>query len=359
MALTKIGADGVKDDAITPDKIPANAIGSSEIADTAVTLAKLEHGTSSNDGKFLRANNGADPTFESIPAAAIASIANDGANRVLTSDGDGTATAETNLRYDGTNFLIGTDTEAPYNNRNLTVAAGSSGSTTVAIEVRSPSAGSGRVIFSDGTTADAAANQGQVIYDHQNEKLLLGVAANYQNVAVESTGGTGADLNIIDGNLKFASGHGIDFSASSNESGSTDELLADYERGSFTGEWYFSPTNASSVTYTYQGGMYVKVGRMVYFTLHMWTSSKGTLSSGSGWCQISGLPFAVDAEGGFACVAYYDNFGSFNPSVARVTPSERIYIAQHNSGGYSQDLQHSHMNNTTRMHIGGCYATTS
>ena len=36
------------------------------IADEAVTLAKLEHGTSSNDGKFLRANNGADPTFETV-----------------------------------------------------------------------------------------------------------------------------------------------------------------------------------------------------------------------------------------------------------------------------------------------------
>ena len=66
MALTKIGTDGVKDDAITSGKIPANAVGSSEIADTAVTLAKLEHGTSSNDGKFLRANNGADPTFETV-----------------------------------------------------------------------------------------------------------------------------------------------------------------------------------------------------------------------------------------------------------------------------------------------------
>ena len=66
MALTKIGTDGVKDDAVTSGKIPANAVGSSEIADTAVTLAKLEHGTSSNDGKFLRANNGADPSFETV-----------------------------------------------------------------------------------------------------------------------------------------------------------------------------------------------------------------------------------------------------------------------------------------------------
>lgn len=66
MALTQISTAGVKDDAVTSGKIPANAVGSSEIADTAVTLAKLAHGTSSNDGKFLRANNGADPTFETV-----------------------------------------------------------------------------------------------------------------------------------------------------------------------------------------------------------------------------------------------------------------------------------------------------
>ena len=46
--------------------IANNAVTTAKIADEAVTLAKLEHGTSSNDGKFLRANNGADPTFETV-----------------------------------------------------------------------------------------------------------------------------------------------------------------------------------------------------------------------------------------------------------------------------------------------------
>ena len=46
--------------------IKSNAIKTADIADEQITLAKLEHGTSSNDGKFLRANNGADPTFETV-----------------------------------------------------------------------------------------------------------------------------------------------------------------------------------------------------------------------------------------------------------------------------------------------------
>ena len=40
--------------------------GAVTIADEAITLAKLEHGDANNDGKFLRANNGADPSFETI-----------------------------------------------------------------------------------------------------------------------------------------------------------------------------------------------------------------------------------------------------------------------------------------------------
>ena len=56
----------IADDAVTNAKIALNAVGTTEIADEAVTLAKLPHGDGSSDGKFLRANNGADPTFETI-----------------------------------------------------------------------------------------------------------------------------------------------------------------------------------------------------------------------------------------------------------------------------------------------------
>jgi len=49
------------------DKLTVN-----EIADEAISLAKLEHGTASNDGKFLRANNGGDPTFETINTNLVA-----------------------------------------------------------------------------------------------------------------------------------------------------------------------------------------------------------------------------------------------------------------------------------------------
>ena len=46
MAITKISTDGYKDE--------------------SVDLTKLPHGDANNNGKFLRANNGADPTFETV-----------------------------------------------------------------------------------------------------------------------------------------------------------------------------------------------------------------------------------------------------------------------------------------------------
>ena len=53
-------------EAVSTSKIEGLAVTTAKIADQAVDLTKLPHGTSSNDGKFLRANNGADPTFETV-----------------------------------------------------------------------------------------------------------------------------------------------------------------------------------------------------------------------------------------------------------------------------------------------------
>ena len=222
MGLTQVSTDGVKNDAITKTKIPANQIETSEIASGAVTstqildntivdgdiadatisLAKLEHGTSSNDGKYLRANNGADPTFETIPPAAITAIANTGANRVITDDGDGTVTAETNFSYDGTKCLIGTATGAPFVNRNLTVAQGGSSNTTVAIEVRSPTNGDGRIIFTDSTcSSDTGSYKGQIMYDQTNDFMQFGVNGAQEAMRIDG------NKNLLVGTTSFNNGN--------------------------------------------------------------------------------------------------------------------------------------------------------
>ena len=54
---------------VTTAILQNSSVTTGKIADQAVDLSKLPHGTSSNDGKFLRANNGADPTFETVDLA--------------------------------------------------------------------------------------------------------------------------------------------------------------------------------------------------------------------------------------------------------------------------------------------------
>ena len=73
MALTKVNSAGVKDNEIVNADIHSAAnIAGSKLADDSISLAKLEHGTGSNDGKFLRANNGADPSFETVNTDLVA-----------------------------------------------------------------------------------------------------------------------------------------------------------------------------------------------------------------------------------------------------------------------------------------------
>ena len=52
--------------AVNSDKLASNAVSTAKIADQAVDLTKLPHGDGTSDGKFLRSNNGADPTWVAI-----------------------------------------------------------------------------------------------------------------------------------------------------------------------------------------------------------------------------------------------------------------------------------------------------
>ena len=57
------------DNTVTTNILQNLSVSTGKIQDQAVTLDKLPHGTGSTDGKFLRANNGADPTFETVDLA--------------------------------------------------------------------------------------------------------------------------------------------------------------------------------------------------------------------------------------------------------------------------------------------------
>ena len=81
------------DDTVSTVKIQNLAVTTGKIADQAVALTKLPHGDGSSNGKFLRSNNGADPTWETVSTTpegtAILSTGESGASKFLREDGDG------------------------------------------------------------------------------------------------------------------------------------------------------------------------------------------------------------------------------------------------------------------------------
>jgi len=79
-------------------------------------------------------------------------------------------------------------------------------------------------------------------------------------------------LTLTDGNLVVASGHGIDFSATSDESGMTGELMDNYEEGSFTPSFVGA---SSGITYSSQLGRYTLIGDLCTIYISMTYSLSG------------------------------------------------------------------------------------
>jgi len=121
----------------------------------------------------------------------------------------------------------------------------------------------------------------------------------------------GGSVFIGNGNLVFStSGTGIDFSATTDGSGTTtSEILDDYEEGTWTPIFSTNTGGASGQTYSVQRGRYTKIGRIVHCSFDMQLSTKGTFSGN--YITIGGLPY-VNMEagnaGGTATIGYYVGF---------------------------------------------------
>ena len=69
-------------------------------------------------------------------------------------------------------------------------------------------------------------------------------------------------LNVADGDITLASGHGISFAATGDGTNDDSELFDDFEEGTWTGQYKTSSGNATMQS-TNKYGRYVKMGRMV------------------------------------------------------------------------------------------------
>ena len=241
------------------------------------------HVTTGSSGQVLTSNGaGAAPTFQAASAGATLSGSTD--NTIVTVTGSNAMQGEANLTFDG-------------NNLNQTIDADNEGFKQTA---------AGNHYIGNIANADITSGAGYAVYIQTGQwdgnqiaqmRFICGDDTTNKDdgdiAFYTSAGGSSSEVlrltqeknvEIADGNLKFASGHGIDFSATSNFGTSTpNELLEDYEEGTWT------PSDGGGiVSYAEAYGQYTKIGRAVYLWFKITCTSSVT---DSGNAYIVGLPF--------------------------------------------------------------------
>jgi len=116
---------------------------------------------------------------------------------------------------------------------------------------------------------------------------------------------SGGDCELADGNLIFASGHGINFAATADSSGSmSSELLNDYEEGTWTPIVH----NPSGITLTKAHGQYRKIGNQVFAAFEITFPS----TSGSDHLICAGLPFTSGNSSQSNCGGVAKDYQTFD-----------------------------------------------
>ena len=149
-------------------------------------------------------------------------------------------------------------------------------------------AGHGLDLWADVSTGDVYIDQRG---DHANYDMRFRTRTTGTPVdAMTITGG--GNVSIGDGDLVIGtSGHGIDFSATSDGSGtSINELLDDYEEGTFTPRLGAHLADGTH-SYTQQQGKYTKVGNKVSLWIRLAIDTLNTSGTINGNIQIEDLPF--------------------------------------------------------------------
>tara|TARA_A100001515_G_scaffold130767_1_gene118174 strand:+ start:25 stop:1437 length:1413 start_codon:yes stop_codon:yes gene_type:complete len=156
----------------------------------------------------------------------------------------------------------------------------------------------------------------------------------------------GGDVTISDGNLVLASGHGIDFSATSNSAGSTgSELLDDYEEGTWTPTG--TASSGSAPTFSSASGTYTKIGRLVTANANITNITVGDTANAI--FQVSSLPFTPDQADCFgACNFGHVTISSENGQVAMADAStNRIIFFMNRSDAGRTNIDNQHITSGT------------
>ena len=169
------------------------------------------------------------------------------------------------------------------------------------------------------------------------------------------------NVTIPDGDLVIGTaGHGIDFSANTNDAtGLSDEILDDYEEGLYI-PTIVGSSGGSWTTATYRHIAYTKIGRLVHIQGYLQCNSE---TSPSGTLRIA-LPFTVgsltgDAENGAITVSMRAHGGSSNLyNVCGAVSSNYLEIIAINGAGSHNWIDANDVGTSWNIRIGGCYTAT-
>ena len=325
IANTSITGVKLVNGAINEARISNGSVTTDKIGDQAVTLAKLPHGTSSNDGKFLRANNGADPTFESLPSSGV-TVSNNADNRVITGDGTN-LNAESALVWTGTTLSVGNAGVTEYNPSaaasTMTVGDMSSG-VNRGITIISHASQNGGLHFGD-VDDDTA---GAISYVHNGDYMRFFAASSQR-------------ANITQHGLTF----GTDTAAAN--------ALDDYEEGTHTLGY-----NANvSLSSNYNIGEYTKIGNLVTFNFLFYVTGVHSLNT-----VYVTLPFQAkngsgssrnDAVGSVMHNQVNAGSAGLVPFIGQNSSTVSFYRLQEN-GGWSV-LNNGHLNSGDEMYVSVVY----
>ena len=155
---------------------------------------------------------------------------------------------------------------------------------------------------------------------------------------------SGGNVEITNGNLKMNSGNGIDFSDTSDNAGMTNELLDDYEEGTWT------PTLESTGSCTFATSNYTKVGRLV--TVCTTISNISNTSSTNTFAMS--LPFSAIGNDRTTPSGFITTNVAIDLAGGYLASSSVIYFYANSTGAY-RPLKHSDFSATTAIYVAFTY----
>jgi hypothetical protein len=387
-----VTTDKIADDAVTAAKIADDAVNGSHLADAAinntaiiadnvVSTNKLTNGTSSNDGKFLRANNGAAPTFETVSTDLVAdtspqlggdldangnNIAVDGGNNITIGDNGRLRlgnSQDLDIFHDGTNSRIN-NTTGKLMLKDDVIEFVRQADDTISFKVN------------EGGSTDLYHNHNKRIETTNNGALVQTEGDAYLTILADVDNNNGNNWPLIDFRvnnlsgtteariayrednsvLKFdiagsekvgINGNGLVF----NGDTAAANALDDYEEGTYTPT--FTHGFDSGLTYSVQDGYYRKIGTLVEFNFYIQVGSGSNDTTGGR--LIVSLPFTQNSSStrrGHGIITYH-NIASASPN----SDPPSLYIYGSGADAYSSNgadfAGGNGSNQASRYYIGG------